>query len=63
MKRSTRALAFAVIAFGLACAASAQSYPTKPIHVIIPFPPGDAADIMARLIGPKMATPALFENR
>ena len=36
-------------------AAVGQSYPTKPIKVIIPFPPGDAADIMARLIGPKMS--------
>lgn len=36
-------------------AALGQSYPTKPIKVIIPFPPGDAADIMARLIGPKMS--------
>ncbi len=56
MKRPAfRALALTVVAFGFACAALAQPYPSRPIKVIIPFPPGDAADIMARLIGPKMA--------
>lgn len=46
---------FALAMLGFACGATAQTYPTKPIRVIIPFPPGDAADILARLIGPKMA--------
>ena len=49
------ALALTVVAFGFACNALAQPYPTRPITVIIPFPPGDAGDIMARLIGPKVA--------
>jgi tripartite-type tricarboxylate transporter receptor subunit TctC len=39
----------------LCTAAHAQTYPNRPIRVIIPFPPGDAADIMARLIGPKVS--------
>ena len=59
--------ALAVVAFGFACAAAAQSYPTRPIRVIVPFPPGDAADILARLIGPKlterMGQPVIVENR
>jgi len=50
-----RAFALTMVTVGFACAALAQSYPAKPIKVIVPFPPGDAADIMARLIGPKMA--------
>ena len=30
---------------------SGQAYPTKPIRVIVPFPPGDSLDIMSRKIG------------
>ena len=33
----------------------AQPYPSKPIKIIIPFPPGNTTDIMTRLIGPKIA--------
>ena len=58
--RSLRAFALAV-ACGFACAAGAQSYPSKPIRIIIPFPPGNTVDIMARLIGPKM-TERLGQN-
>src|SRR5215475_3591028 len=48
-----RALGVALIA--LAGSAAAQTFPTKPIKVIVPYPPGDAADILARLIGPKVS--------
>lgn len=33
----------------------AQSYPSKPIRVIVPYPAGDLADIIARLLGNKMS--------
>ncbi len=48
--------AFALLAgIGGHAAALAQAYPAKPIRVIIPFPPGEAADIIARLLSPVMA--------
>jgi tripartite-type tricarboxylate transporter receptor subunit TctC len=50
-----RRLGIALIVLGFAGAASAQNYPTRPIKVIVPYPPGDAADILSRLIGPKVS--------
>jgi tripartite-type tricarboxylate transporter receptor subunit TctC len=52
----------------LLCAlAHAQSYPTKPIRIVIPFPPGNTTDIMSRLIAPKMSErlgqQVIVENR
>jgi tripartite-type tricarboxylate transporter receptor subunit TctC len=44
-------------AFGAACAigfANAQDYPSRTVHVIVPYTPGTGADILARLLGPKL---------
>jgi len=56
----SRALTFAA-SLAVAFAAAAQSYPSKPIRIVIPFPPGNTMDIMARLIGPKI-TERLGQN-
>jgi tripartite-type tricarboxylate transporter receptor subunit TctC len=41
---------------GVLCStATAQSYPSKPIHMLVAFPPGGPVDIIARLIAPKMS--------
>ncbi|MDB5921473.1 MAG: hypothetical protein JWN13_409 [Betaproteobacteria bacterium] len=39
----------------VAVAAFAQQYPVKPVRVIVPFPPGNTADILGRLIGEKFS--------
>jgi tripartite-type tricarboxylate transporter receptor subunit TctC len=46
---------------------AAQSYPAKPIRIIVPFPPGGIADLFARVIGQKFSEtwgqPGVVENR
>jgi tripartite-type tricarboxylate transporter receptor subunit TctC len=57
----------AALTLGLCAIAQAQNYPTKPIRIVIPFPPGNTTDIMSRLIAPKMAErlgqQVIVENR
>jgi tripartite-type tricarboxylate transporter receptor subunit TctC len=54
----------------LACAAApagAQDFPTKPVKIIVPFPPGATVDTVPRLVGEKLSQrwgqPVVIENR
>src|SRR6202048_5524411 len=62
------ALAAVLLIWASICAcAQEESYPTKPIRIIVPFPAGGPSDIVARLIGHRMSEdwkqPVLIENR
>ena len=52
MKRCTLLLAALVFA---GAAAAQQAYPTRPLRIVIPWPPGQATDLMARIIAQKMS--------
>lgn len=58
-----RLISLPVLAIILAMAPTlhAQQYPSKPIRIIIPFPPGDSLDTMSRLIAPTL-TERLGQN-
>src|SRR3954469_20911658 len=57
MKRPVLAIALAALATIAAAqrTALAQSYPTRPVTVIVPYPAGGPTDQVARQIAPKMA--------
>lgn len=48
-----RTLAVAVLA-GAASAAAAQSWPAKPVRIVVTFPPGGSSDTVTRIIAPKL---------
>jgi tripartite-type tricarboxylate transporter receptor subunit TctC len=49
------ALATALAAVALAAPALAQEYPTKPVRILVPYPPGGASDVTARILADKLA--------
>ena len=65
--RSFRFAALMLISAFCATQAAAQNYPSRPIHIIVPFPAGGPSDVLARLISDKMSVDfqqaVVVENR
>ncbi len=61
------ALLFAFLVALPAWAQDAASYPSKPIRIVVPFPPGGATDLITRKIGEKLTQkwgqPVVIENK
>lgn len=59
MDSNRRHLLAAAAALGLArltpAWAQADAWPTRPVRIVVPYPPGDSSDIIARVIAPRLA--------
>jgi tripartite-type tricarboxylate transporter receptor subunit TctC len=68
MKLMLVKLACAAVALGASfCALAAESYPARPIRILVPFPAGGAGDLIARTLGEQltsqMGQPVVVDNR
>src|SRR5438876_4951894 len=57
----------AAFLFALLAAAASAQYPTRPVRLLVPNPPGGATDTIARVVAPKLGDalgqPVVVENR
>src|SRR3954471_25052159 len=57
----------ALLLCALACGAWSQSYPDRPIRLVVPFPPGGNVDsfarVLARQVEAQLAQPIVIDNR
>ena len=63
-----RLLVVALASLAIAGPAVAQEYPTKPVRILVPYPPGGASDVTARILADKLSKrwggkPVFVENK
>ena len=62
-----RRYALAALFFALTSLAQAQTYPSRPVRLIVPYPPGGGTDIVARAVAQKLlentGQPVVIENK
>jgi tripartite-type tricarboxylate transporter receptor subunit TctC len=73
MKQSLLQVLLVLAAVAVLCDAGAQAaspapgFPARPVRIVVPFTPGSATDIIARIVGPQLAErwgrPVVFDNR
>jgi tripartite-type tricarboxylate transporter receptor subunit TctC len=65
--RSLQYLALALVLITSALPAAAQTYPSRPIRIVVPLPPGANGDLMPRILAQhlsaKLGQPVVIENR
>src|SRR5258708_7000453 len=54
MRRVGFGLALLCIAFGTVTASAQDKYPSKPVKIVVPYAPGGATDIVARILGDQL---------
>ena len=67
VRRFVRPLLLAMLLAGASLAATAQAFPFKTLHVIVPFPPGGPTDVLGRIVAQGLSEalgqPAVVENK
>jgi tripartite-type tricarboxylate transporter receptor subunit TctC len=66
-RRHLLRLAGALALLGCAAAAQAQAFPSRPVHLVVTYPPGGSSDLMARIMGQKLGEywkqPVIIESK
>jgi tripartite-type tricarboxylate transporter receptor subunit TctC len=67
MRNAGQLLKALALLLALATAAAAQEYPTKPVRLIVPFPPGGSNDVVGRIVaaqlGERLGKQVVVDNR
>jgi tripartite-type tricarboxylate transporter receptor subunit TctC len=67
VKGALQAIGIAVLLAGMVAPAWSQSYPNRPIRLVLPFPPGGSTDILGRIVaqylGESLGQPVIADNR